>query len=192
MNRIDIKVVLFCCDGLFQRDLMWRLYDAFRLQAIVLQVDHSARPDILRRLSRYANPKTLAQYLLARSRRKSYERKAKPVLESLFYRNGHIPIFPPDVPIIEVDNVNSARTEEVLDQFLPDIVCVNGTRLIRQPLLGRIPKLPLGMINLHTGLSPYSRGGNCNLFMLIERHPELVGITVHHIDRAPEFFEFFV
>src|SRR5512139_2032229 len=119
MNRMDIKVVLFCCDGLFQRDLMWRLYDAFRLQAIVLQVDQSARSDLWQRLSRYAHPQMLAQYLLARFKRKSYDRKAKPVLESLFYRNGHIPIFPPDVPIIVVDNINSARTEDALDQFRP-------------------------------------------------------------------------
>src|SRR5262245_17235540 len=182
MIRIDIKVVLFCCDGLFQRDLMWRLYDAFQLQAIVLQVDQSARSDLWQRLSRYIHPPTLARYLLAKFKRKSYDRKAKPVLGSLFYRSGQIPIFPPGVPIIAVDNINSARTEDVLGQYVPDIVCVNGTRLIRQPLLDRTQNLPLGMINLHTGLSPYSRGGNCNLFMLIERRPELVGITIHHID----------
>jgi hypothetical protein len=53
---------------------------------------------------------------------------------------------------------------------------------IREALRKCAATLPLGMINLHTGLSPYARGGNCNLFMLLERHPELVGITVHHID----------
>ena len=184
MDRIDIKVVLFCCDGVFQRDLMWRLYDAFRLQAIVLQIDRSASANLWQRLSRYSNPKSLVQFLLARYKRKFYDLRAKPVLESLFFRNGQFPPFPPGVPIIEVDNINSARTEEALDQFRPDIICVNGTRLIRPPLLDRISELPLGMINLHTGISPYSRGGNCNLFMLIERHPELVGITIHHIDRG--------
>jgi hypothetical protein len=184
MNRFDIKVILFCCDGLFQRDLMWRLNDAFRLQAIVLQVDRTVRPSPWRRLSRYGHPANLVKYVVARVKRKSYDQKAKPVIEALFYRNGHFPTFPPGVPIIEVDNINSGRTGDVLDQFLPDIVCVNGTRLIRPPLLDRIPDLALGMINLHTGLSPYSRGGNCNLFMLIEGHPELVGITIHHIDRG--------
>jgi methionyl-tRNA formyltransferase len=184
MNRVDIKVVLFCCDGLFQRDLMWRLSDSFRLQAIVLQVNHSLRPDLWRRALRYAHPQRLSQYLWAKSKRKSYDLKAKPVLETLFYRDGRFPSFPPGVPIIEVDTINEARAEDAVDQYLPDIVCVNGTRLIRQPLLGKIPRLPLGMINLHTGLSPYSRGGNCNLFMLIERHPELVGITIHHIDQG--------
>ena len=163
---------------------MWRLYDAFQLQAIILQVDQSARPDLWQRLSRYTHPQMLARYLFAKFKRKSYDLKAKPVLESLFYRNGQIPIYPPGVPIIAVDNINSARTENTLDQYVPDIVCINGTRLIRQPLLDRTKNLPLGMINLHTGLSPYSRGGNCNLFMLIEGHPELVGVTIHHIDHG--------
>src|SRR6185369_2573584 len=64
------------------------------------------------------------------------------------------------------------------------VVAVNGTRLIRQPLLRQAASLRLGLINLHTGLSPYSRGGNCNLFMLLEDHPELVGITIHYIDEG--------
>src|SRR4051812_27946440 len=106
MNRMDIKVVLFCCDGLFQRDLMWRLYDAFRLQAIVLQVDQSASADLWQRVSHYKNPKVLARYLLARFKRNSYDLKAKPVMETLFFRNGHAPIVPPGVPIIVVNNIN--------------------------------------------------------------------------------------
>jgi methionyl-tRNA formyltransferase len=53
-------------------------------------------------------------------------------------------------------------------------------------MLNLIPNIPYGIINLHTGLSPYSRGGNCNLFMLLEGHPEFVGITIHHIDNGTD------
>jgi methionyl-tRNA formyltransferase len=143
---------------------MWRLYNAFRLQAIVLESEQSTRTN-----------STLGGF---------NNSQAKPVLESFFFRNGTVPILPPDVPTTVVDNINSARAGETLDRFRPDIVCVAGTHLIRQPLLDRIPLLPLGMINFHTGLCPYSRGANCNLFMLIEGHPELVGITIHHIDHG--------
>ena len=64
----------------------------------------------------------------------------------------------------------------------PDIVCVNGTNLLRKPMLEAVATLRYGAINLHTGLSPYSRGGNCNLHMLLEGHPEMVGLTIHHLD----------
>lgn len=81
-----------------------------------------------------------------------------------------------------MENVNDPRTIEFINKINPDVVLVNGTRLIRRPLLDRVAGLKLGMINLHTGLSSYSRGGNCNLNMLREGKPELVGVTVHHID----------
>jgi methionyl-tRNA formyltransferase len=42
--------------------------------------------------------------------------------------------------------------------------------------------LKFGAINLHTGLSPYARGGNCNLFMLLESKPEYIGATIHYLD----------
>jgi hypothetical protein len=66
----------------------------------------------------------------------------------LFFRNGHFSVFR-DSGIV-VDNNNSAGTAGALDQFRPDIVRVNRTRLIRPPLLDRISGMPLGMINLHT------------------------------------------
>ena len=49
-------------------------------------------------------------------------------------------------------------------------------------MLDLLPEIRYGIINLHTGLSPYTRGGNCNLFALLEGHPEWVGVTIHHID----------
>ncbi len=82
--------------------------------------------------------------------------------------------------------VRYLRTAEeavmMVTRTAPDVLCVDGTNLLRQPMLELIPRLRYGIINMHTGLSPYSRGGNCNLFMLLEGHPELVGVTIHHID----------
>ena len=178
---IPIDVVLFCCDGIFQRDLMWRLHENFRLRAIALQVDTKDSP--VKRFSRYINPIAL-RYLIARTKRRGYNQRANAMMRALFYRDGSPPSIPTDVPVTIVENINDPATEAILQRLRPDVVCVNGTRLIREPLLNWTSTLPLGMINLHTGLSPYSRGGNCNLFMLIERCPHLVGITVHHISKG--------
>ena len=45
-------------------DPMWRPYDAFKLQAIALQVDYNPRPVLRRSLSLYRHPQKLTQYLL--------------------------------------------------------------------------------------------------------------------------------
>ncbi len=182
MTDKGIRVVLFCCDGLFQRDLMQRLNDAYTLEAIVLQIDRASRRSAIERIFPYTNPRRLLRYASVRLNRPAYQRQAQPLIERILYRNGKPPDIPSGVEVHCVENINDAATLEVLDRIRPDAVAVNGTRLIREPLLGRANALRLGMINLHTGLSPYSRGGNCNLFMLLEDHPELVGITIHHIN----------
>jgi methionyl-tRNA formyltransferase len=178
----DIRVVLFCCDGLYQRDLMRELSKAFSLQAVVLQLGDSRRVSIRDRLWPYRNPRKIVQYISARTLRASYEQRAATLREELFDRNGPSAELPEEIPIIRVTNINDSATAATLDVHRPDVVCVSGTQLIRNTLRERAASLPLGMINLHTGLSPYTRGGNCNLFALLEGHPELVGITIHHID----------
>lgn len=176
-----VRVMLFCCDGLYQRDLIRQIFRAFCLQAVVLQMGDS-QPSFRERLWRYRNPVQFAHYATARLLLPRYNKKAWPTFRSLFYEGGRPPDLPRHVPIIRVANINDPATTTALDRYCPDVVCVNGTQLIKGHLLKRAASLPLGMVNLHTGLSPYARGGNCNLFMLLEGHPELVGITVHHIN----------
>jgi methionyl-tRNA formyltransferase len=111
-----------------------------------------------------------------------YERTARPVVQALFFRDGRAPAMPAGIPVVEVENINSQEAVDVVAGGNPDVICVDGTNLLRAPMLDLLPRLRYGIINRHTGLSPYSRGGNCNLFMLLEDHPELVGVTIHHID----------
>lgn len=178
------KLVVMCCDGLYQRYLIKRLADEFNLIGLVLYVAPHKKSNLFKRIVRYRDPITFVKYLQARLLMNYYIYKAKPVIKRLFYINDAKPILPKDVPMIRVSNVNNKETVEFVYSLIPNIICVNGTNLLREPMLSLIPFIPYGIINLHTGLSPYSRGGNCNLFMLLERHPEMVGVTIHHIDRG--------
>ena len=138
----EIRVVLLCCDGLYQRDLMRRISEVFSLQAVVLQVDGSRRASIRERLWRYCSPRKLARYAAARLLRPGYEKRARPVIEALFYEDGQPPGFPPNVPIIRVTNVNGAATEAAFEFHCPDVVCVSGTQLIRRALRERAKRYP--------------------------------------------------
>jgi folate-dependent phosphoribosylglycinamide formyltransferase PurN len=61
----------------------------------------------------------------------------------------------------------------------PDVVLVFETGILRDAILstfaGRI-------INIHFGLSPYYRGSRANFWALVNREPECVGATIHHLD----------
>ena len=178
------RVVALVADGIYQRYLVMRLAEEFELVGLVVHAPPSPKGSLAERARRYANPARLAKHLWARRAMRGYAARAAPVLAGLFHRDGREPSFPGYVPNVRVENINAAAAVSLIEQVCPDIVCVNGTNLLREPMLALIPGIRHGIINLHTGLSPYSRGGNCDLFMLLEGRPEMVGITIHHIDKG--------
>lgn len=178
----NIRVLLLCCDGLFQRDLARALHERYHLTGIVKLVDPAVRGSLMQRFRRYLNPIRAIRHVLARAHQRGAHRAAFPLLAELFYRDGESPAYPTGVPALEVANINDAAAVDFVREHSPDIVCVNGTNLLRKPMLDLAAGIPHGIINLHTGLSPYTRGGNCNLYALRDGHPEWVGVTVHYID----------
>lgn len=181
-----LKAIILCCDGLYQRYLIQRISREHDLAGVVLRIDPHAKGSLFSRVARHVNPLNLFRYVEARISMAHEAEKAASLIRSLFYTDGQPPALPADVPIVRMEDINAPAAVDFINRLRPDVICVNGTNLLREPMLKLIPNIPYGIINLHTGLSPYSRGGNCNLFMLLEGHPELVGITIHHIDKGTD------
>ena len=87
----------------------------------------------------------------------------------------------PDVPLLRVQDINANEVVTFLETQKPDIGAVSGTRIIKAPIFAVDP--PVRLLNLHTGLSPYLKGGpNCTLWALSLQQPELIGATIHVLD----------
>ena len=87
----------------------------------------------------------------------------------------------PLVNICEVNSINSKTTLDFLQKIQPDIVMVSGTGMIKKEILNL--NVPKGILNLHTGLSPYIKGGpNCTNWCLATNQFHLIGNTVMFID----------
>ena len=83
----------------------------------------------------------------------------------------------PAVQTMYTDSINSAEAYAFTRTLQPDLVVVSGTSLVKEPLLSM--QLPIGIINLHTGLSPYVKGGpNCTNWCIAGNHWALIGSTV--------------
>jgi folate-dependent phosphoribosylglycinamide formyltransferase PurN len=83
----------------------------------------------------------------------------------------------PQAPTITVQNINDEKTEKFTKEAAPDIIVVSGTALIKEPLISI--KASIGIINLHTGLSPYVKGGpNCTNWCIANNTFHLVGNTI--------------
>jgi len=176
------RIVVLCCDGIYQRYLVQRLATAYEVVGVVLHAVPNEKGSLWNRARKYLSPMALWRYLMARRELARANEEARGLLEALFFTEGQPPTIPEGTPKIAVANINDADAVSFVRGLHPDIVCVNGTNLLREPMLSLFRSIPLGFVNLHTGLSPYARGGNCNLYVLLEGRPELVGVTVHHID----------
>jgi methionyl-tRNA formyltransferase len=182
---LPIRVVVLSCDGFYQRWLAQQAAASFDLVGVVVQHPPFAqRKGLLARLSRYRDPSALTRQLMARWKLPAYERRGETLRRQLFCPKGTPPEIPAGVPVLQTEAINGPETVAFVKHQAPDLVLVNGTQLLREPLLALRPNIRHGILNLHTGLSPYSRGANCNLYMILEGHPELVGVTIHHIDQG--------
>lgn len=85
------------------------------------------------------------------------------------------------IQISKVDSVNSDAAREILQDLRPDIVIVNGTRIISQRTLDSIDSV---FINTHAGITPLYRGVHGGYWALVENKPQLVGTTVHLVDKG--------
>ncbi len=95
-------------------------------------------------------------------------------------KDGHLNINPiPAEKIVKVNSINEERVTELLLKIQPDLVIVNGTRIISKKILTAI-KCPF--INTHTGITPMYRGVHGGYWALVNNDKENCGVTVHLVD----------
>lgn len=83
--------------------------------------------------------------------------------------------------IINVGNVNGDDTINLLLELRPDIVIVNGTRILSKKLLSQVNAC---FLNIHAGITPKYRGVHGGYWALYNKDHENCGTTVHLIDEG--------
>ena len=81
--------------------------------------------------------------------------------------------------ITRVNSVNSTKTIDILKRIQPDIVIVNGSRIIKREILESIDA---PFINTHVGITPKYRGVHGGYWALTENDIDNCGVTIHMID----------
>ncbi len=83
---------------------------------------------------------------------------------------------------VPVPNVNSDATFQTIEEVAPELVIVSGTNIVGRRLIEKA-KESAEIINLHTGISPYVKGGpNCTNWCLAKGWFHLIGNTVMSLD----------
>jgi hypothetical protein len=80
---------------------------------------------------------------------------------------------------LEVSSINDCKVSKVLREFVPDVVLVNGTRIIKPSILSC---LDVAFINTHVGITPMYRGVHGGYWALWNSDPNNFGVTIHLVD----------
>lgn len=82
---------------------------------------------------------------------------------------------------LEVSSVNDRQVFEILRNFSPDVVLINGTRIIKPNVLSCVDT---PFINTHVGITPMYRGVHGGYWALWNKDPENFGVTLHLVDQG--------
>lgn len=165
-----MKIVLWIGKDANQKALADKIHQKFPVAGVVVE-------------SKKIKRKITAWYLIS----KTFEKLFLPAIGRawfgmLGYYEKKFPVYPP-VPSLEVENINSDEAYEFTKKLQPDLIIVSGTRLIRDKLLSISPSI--GIMNLHTGISPYIKGGpNCTNWCIATGQYHLIGNTIMWIDKG--------
>jgi len=141
------------------------LQQKFEVAGVILETRSSRNKNILSRIY-----KRLFQSPLARAWQ-AMQAECRRQNPSLINQN-----------VLHVENINHQTAIDFTAAQAADFVVVSGTRMIKSKLLGQAPGK---ILNLHTGLSPYIKGGpNCTNWCLAENKIHLIGNTVMWIDEG--------
>ncbi|TMI73071.1 MAG: hypothetical protein E6H09_08805 [Bacteroidetes bacterium] len=164
-------IVLWCGSAANQKALAVKIHRRFGLLGIVIS-EKSTAPS-RHRLSKI--PSLIWDRLRFRSVYDIWKR-----LQQDYDRQ-----FPswPDVPVLRVQDINSEETTAFTKNLQPALIVVSGTALIKEKLL--TTDASIGIINLHTGLSPYVKGGpNCTNWCIANDDWHLVGNTIMWLSKG--------
>jgi methionyl-tRNA formyltransferase len=79
------------------------------------------------------------------------------------------------------DQLNSRFVKQTLSKVQADVGFVFGAPLLREGVFS-IPKN--GCVNIHTGLVTHYRGVDSAMWAMHDDRPDLVGATLHYIDKS--------
>ena len=83
--------------------------------------------------------------------------------------------------ITSIESVNNPNLIELIDEYAPDLIVVNGTRIISNEILD---KLTCPIVNIHVGITPKYRGVHGGYWALYNQDSALFGVTLHYVNQG--------
>ncbi len=173
-----MKIVLFCGKKISSDIVFTHLKQNHNLIGVVTELPFSRKKLVKNRIKKLGFfivflqllfVKSLLPLIKLKSKRRFEEIKKSFIIEKLKYFDNKL----------QVSSINNLEVLEYVNKINPDVIVVNGTRIINKKILNGID---VPVINLHVGITPKYRGVHGGYWALVNKDIENCGVTVHYVD----------
>lgn len=161
--------------------LNWLLDNGHNDLDVIVENNVSALVAFRNRARRLGWPTAIGQILFRICAVPLLSRKARSRTIELLAQHGLSTAFPKLPKVLFVDTVNEPTVARRLAESTPDIVLVNGTRIIRPALLDAVS---VPFVNTHVGITPQYRGVHGGYWAIWNNDIENFGVTLHVVDEG--------
>ena len=177
------KIVLLCGDGTSSYIVYNCLSKNVPIEKVIVERSGSKKAFLKKRIKKMGLWKVLGQMafvgLIVPLLRRSAKGRKQEILEQYGTSDDSKALY--DAQPIFVDSVNDKACIAALQQLQPDLVVVNGTRIISEEVLNCIDAT---FINMHAGITPKYRGSHGAYWALYNKDKAHAGVTVHLVDKG--------
>lgn len=181
MDNAPLKIVLLAADGMTTNMVFNAIEREHRLSGVIIEEHVPRGTYLLRRARRLGYVEAIGQAffqtIVPPLLRKLSRRRIEEILASFNLDSSRIPAS----RVTRVRSANSAHTHTLLQQLAPDVVVINGTRILGADTLSAVPAR---FVNVHTGITPMYRGVHGGYWALASSDAANCGVTVHEVDRG--------
>jgi phosphoribosylglycinamide formyltransferase 1 len=175
-----MRIAVLAGKGSSSNILINRLRSAGHREISVVFEDPQSRLAMIRRRMRVLGlTKTVGQLAFLAVVPPLLARLSRRRREAILAAHGLSADPPVDLPCLYVASVNDDAVVAHLTEHRPDVVLVNGTRIISRRVLEAVDA---PFINTHVGITPRYRGVHGGYWALRNRDRENFGVTVHLVD----------
>lgn len=153
------------------------LSENFDLLAVIMEQKPSGA-QLYRRAQRLGLTKVVGQILFLIWSRFARRRRGKEILDMYRAYGLNANDFP-SVAIYRVSSANSQEAQSLIQRIGPDLIVVNGTRILSSTTLSCVDCY---FLNVHMGITPKYRGVHGAYWALARGDRENCGVTVHLLD----------
>jgi methionyl-tRNA formyltransferase len=172
------RLIMLAGKGASTNILYHSLKNEYEIEAIILEDPVPKKEFLKKRIKKLGVWKVSGQILfqaIAKYLNLTSGKRKKEILNFYGLEDKELP----SEKVIKLSSVNDPECILLLKKINPELVIVNGTRIISEEILN---SLPAKFINIHAGITPKYRNVHGAYWALVDKDLENCGVTVHLVD----------